>query len=204
MKLYVDNNRAPNPRRVRIFIAEKGIDVPTEIVDLGKLEHKTDTFTALNPMQRLPVLVLDDGTVISESVAISRYFEELYPEPPLFGVDARDRAIVEMWNRRMDLNLGMMFAAVFRHSHPAMAAMEVPQVPEWAEANRPKLLDYLAFMDKELAGRPFIAGERFTIADITAVCIIDFLRPARVKVPEELTNLHRWHAEVSARPGCVQ
>ena len=203
MKLFIDSGTAPSPRRVRIFLAEKGIEVPTETVDIGRKEHLSDAFAGLNPSRRLPVLILDDGTAISESVAICRYFEEIRPEPPLFGTGAVERATIEMWNRRMDLELGAMFAAIFRHTHPAMAALEVPQVPEWAAANRPKMDDYLAFLDRELATRPFIAGDNFSIADISALCVIDFLRPARVVVPETLTHLHRWRAEVSARPGVV-
>src|SRR5262245_28633122 len=116
MKLY-DSSFAPNPRRVRIFLAEKGITVPTEQVDLGKLEHKSPEFTQLNPLQRVPVLVLDDGTVITESIAICRYFEGLRPEPPLFGRGAKEVALVEMWNRRMELHLFSAVANVFRHTH---------------------------------------------------------------------------------------
>ena len=119
MKLY-DGGRAPNPRRVRIFLAEKGIEIPLESVDLGALEHKSETFTALNPLQRLPVLTLDDGTVITESIAICRYFEALRSEPPLFGRGALEVALVEMWNRRVELNLYAAVSAVFRHLHPAM------------------------------------------------------------------------------------
>jgi glutathione S-transferase len=199
VKLY-DGGRAPNPRRVRIFLAEKGIEVPLEPIDIGALDQKSAEFTAINPFQQTPVLQLEDGTLISESVAICRYFEEIQPEPPLMGVDALDKAIVEMWNRRVELNLFNSTAAVFRHLHPAMAKMEVPQVADWGEANRSKALEQIEFLDSELAGRRFIAGDRFTIADITALCAVDFCKPAKIKVPEHLANLHRWYAEVSARP----
>ena len=127
MKLY-DGGRAPNPRRVRIFLAEKGMSVPVERIDLAALEHKSAEFTALNPLQRVPVLVLDDGTVITESIAICRYFEGLRPEPPLFGRGALEEALVEMWNRRVELNLYQAVSAVFRHLHPSMKDMEA-QVP---------------------------------------------------------------------------
>lgn len=199
MRLY-DGGRAPNPRRVRIFLAEKGIAVPLQPISIVELEQKSAEFTALNPYQGTPVLVLEDGTVISESVAICRYFEEIQPEPPLMGVDARDKAIVEMWNRRVELYVFNAVAAAFRHTHPAMAALEVPQISVWGEANRPKVLEQLERLDKELATRPFIAGERYTIADITALCAVDFCKPAKIEAPESLTNLHRWYAEVSARP----
>ena len=120
MKLY-DGGRAPNPRRVRIFLSEKGMSVPIERIDLAALEHKSEEFTALNPLQRVPVLVLDDGTVITESIAICRYFEGLRPEPPLFGRGPKEEALVDMWNRRMELSLLSAVSNVFRHTHPASA-----------------------------------------------------------------------------------
>lgn len=199
MKLY-DGGRAPNPRRVTVFLAEKGIEIERVPVDMGSLGHKSAEVTGLNPLQRLPVLVLDDGTALSESVAICRYLEELYPEPPLMGVDARDRAIVEMWNRRVELHLLASVAAAFRHTHPAMKEWEVPQVAEWGEANRPKALAFLELLDKELANREFIAGDRYTIADITTMIAVDFMKPARIDKPEHLENLMRWYRAVSSRP----
>ena len=199
MKLY-DSKMAPNPRRTRIFMAEKGISVPTEQVDMMKMEHKTPEYTAINPLQRMPVLVLDDGTVIAESLAICRYFEGVQPEPPLFGVGAKESALVEMWSRRVENNLFATVAAVFRHLHPAMKELEVPQVPAWAEANRPRVTQFLELLDGELAKREFIAGDRFSIADITAMVSVDFMKPARLAMPEGLANVQRWHAAVSARP----
>jgi len=199
MLLY-DGGRAPNPRRVRIFLAEKGIEVPLKPINMTELEHRSDIITAMNPFQRLPVLELDDGTILTESVAICRYFEALQPEPPLMGVDALDTAIVEMWNRRMELHLLAFVAAAFRHTHPAMKEWEVPQVPEFGEANRPKALKVLEFLDGELAARGFIAGDRFTIADITAMMGIDMLKPARIDRPVHLENLMRWYGDVSSRP----
>lgn len=199
MKLY-DSKMAPNPRRTRIFLAEKGISIPTEQVDMMKMEHKTPEYAALNPMQRMPTLVLDDGTVLTESIAICRYFEALQPEPPLFGVGAKEIALVEMWNRRAELNFFFCVAQVFRHSHPAMKDLEVPQVPAWAEANKPRIGEFLHILDAQLKDHPFIAGDRFSVADITALCAVDFMRPIRMPVPEECVNVKRWHAEVSARP----
>lgn len=191
---------APNPRRVRIFLAEKGIVVPYEELDMTKGELKTPQFSQINPLQRVPVLVLEDGTPIAETMAICRYFDELQPEPALFGKGARERAIVEMWQRRMELNLLLSVAQAFRHLHPAMAGMEVPQVAAWGEVNKPRALEALSFLDKELATRPFIAGDKFSVADITALVAIDFMKPARIQRPPELINVARWHAEVSARP----
>jgi glutathione S-transferase len=199
MKLY-DGGRAPNPRRVRVFLAEKGLKVPTEQVDLGGLQQKTDAYTAINPLQRVPALVLDDGTVIAESIAICRYFEALHPEPPLFGRGALDSALIEMWNRRVELHLLLPMSFVFRHLHPAMKEMEVPQVPAWGEANRPRVLAFLELLDRELKDRAHIAGADYSVADITAMIAVDFMRVMKLSPPDTLVNLNRWHAAVAARP----
>jgi len=199
MKLY-DSGRAPNPRRVRIFLAEKGVSVPAEQVDLGAMEHKSEAFTTLNPLQRVPVLALDDGTVITESVAICRYFERLRPEPPLFGRGPKEEALVEMWNRRMELNLLNAVSNVFRHSHPAMKELEVPQVGDWAESNKPRVAEFLALLDTELRDQLYVVGDHFTIADITGLVAVDFMKPARLAIPDDLVNVRRWYAQVSARP----
>jgi glutathione S-transferase len=199
MKLY-DGGRAPNPRRVRVFLAEKGISVPTEQVDLGAMAHKSSAFTAINPLQRVPALVLDDGTIITESIAICRYFELLHPKPPLFGTEPKEVAAIEMWQRRMEFHLLLQVGHVFRNTHPAMKDMEVPQVPAWAEANKPRVMDFLDLLDGELRNRPFAAGDSYTVADITGMIGIDFMKPAKLEVPASLTNVKRWHAEISARP----
>jgi glutathione S-transferase len=196
----LETRSAPNPRRVRIFLAEKGISVPFEELDLMKGALKTPEFTEINWFQRVPVLVLDDGSAIAETVAICRYFEETQPEPALFGKGPLGRARVEMWNRRMELGLLLSVAQAFRHLHPAMAHLEVPQVAAWGEANKPRALDVLALMDRALASRPFIEGDAFSIADITALVAVDFMRPARIQRPADLKNVERWYQEVSARP----
>jgi len=199
MKLY-DGGRAPNPRRTRIFLAEKGIKLPIETIDLSAMQHKSSDYAAVNPLMRVPALVLDDGTVITESIAICRYFEALHPDPPLFGRGALEIARIEMWNRRMELHFLLPVSHVFRNSHPAMKEMEVPQVPAWAEANKPRVLEFIRFLDGELRNRPFVAGDAFTVADVTGLVSIDFMKPAKLAVPDELEHLKRWHAEVSARP----
>ena len=199
MKLY-DGGRAPNPRRVRVYLAEKGIKIPTEQVDLGALAHKSTAYTAVNPLQRVPALVLDDGTIITESIAICRYFELLHPQPPLFGRDPKDVAVVEMWQRRIELHLLFPVSHIFRNLHPAMAQMEVPQVPAWAEANKPRVNEFLQLLDVELGKHRYIAGENFTVADITGLVALDFMKPAKLSIPENLANVKRWHAELSARP----
>ncbi len=199
MKLF-DGGKAPNPRRVRVFLAEKGIEVPLVPVDMGAMGHRAPEVADRNPLLRLPVLELDDGTVITESVAICRYFEEVQPQPPLFGAGALGRARVEEWQRRMELNLLMPVAQAFRHTHPAMAGWEVPQIAEWGEANRPKALVFLSLLDRELAGREFAAGDAYSIADITGMIAVDFMKPARIAVPEELAHVRRWYAALRARP----
>jgi glutathione S-transferase len=197
----IETRQAPNPRRVRIFLAEKGItDIAFEELDLMKGELKTPEFTSRNPLQRVPVLVLDDGTNIAETVAICRYFEELKPEPALFGKGAKGKAVVEMWNRRMELNLLFPVASAFRHLHPAMANLEVPQIKEWGEANKPKVLEMLTLMNAQLEANRFVAGADYSIGDITALCAVDFMRVARIQRPAGLSGLDRWYSEVSARP----
>jgi glutathione S-transferase len=154
-------------------------------------------------MQRVPALVLDDGTVITESIAICRYFEALQPDPPLFGRGALDGALVEMWNRRAELHLFLPVSHIFRHLHPAMAQMESPQVPDWGEANKPRVMAFLQFLDGELKDRAFIAGAGYSVADITAMVAVDFMRVSKLAMSETLTNLKRWHQAVTARPSAA-
>ena len=199
MKLY-DGGKAPNPRRVRIFLAEKGIKVDLVPVDIGGLEHKGEGYTAINPLQRVPSLVLDNGTVLTESMAICRYFEGIQPEPNLFGAPGLEAATVEMWNRRVEMHLLFSVAQVFRHLHPAMKTLEVPQVAAWGEANKPHVTNFLKLLDGELARRSFIAGGRYTVADITALVALDLMKPAKLTVPDDLANVKRWYADISVRP----
>lgn len=202
MKL-IETRAAPNPRRVRIFLAEKGIDVACEEVDLMTGALAAEPYATFNPMRRVPMLVLDDGTVISESVAICRYFEELQPSPPLFGTGPVGRATVEMWNRRVELGLLAAVAFAFRHLNPRMAHLEVPQIAAWGEANKPRALEALALLDRQLASTQFVAGDAYSIADITAMVAIDFMKPARIALPEGLAHVARWRAEVAARPSAA-
>jgi glutathione S-transferase len=202
MKLY-DGGRAPNPGRTRIFLAEKGIRIPLEQVDLGAMQQRSKDYAAINPMKRVPALVLDDGTVIAESIAICRYFEALQPDPPLFGRSAIEIARIEMWNRRLELHLLFPISYVFRNLHPAMKEMEVPQVPAWAEANKPRIREFLNMLDAELKERPYVAGDAFSVADITGFIAIDFMKPAKLSVPDELGHIKRWHAGIAARPSAA-
>ena len=196
----IEQPGAPNPRRVKIFVAEKGLDIPYEVVEINKAEHLTEEFTALNPVQRVPVLVLDDGMAISESVAICRYLEGLHPEPNLFGNSPLEQAVIEMWNRRMEMGLLFHISQAFRHAHPAMAALEQPQIAEWSEANKPRAMHYLGVLNDALGENAYVAGDKYTIADITAMVAIDFMKPARLKVPDEHANIKRWYGEVAQRP----
>ncbi len=198
MKLYTAKG-TPNGRRVEIFLAEKHVEIPSVQVDLRGGENITPEFRDMNPMGRIPVLEMEDGTFISESVAICRYFEETQPEPPLLGVDAVDRALVEMWQRRMELEVFFNTAGSFRHTHEFFKG-RIPQVPEYGEVCKKGALKRLAWLDEELADREFIAGDRFSIADITALCGIDFGRVTGIAIAPEQGNLARWHQAVSNRP----
>ena len=199
MLLY-DDTRAPNPRRVRIFLAEKGIDVPLRQVSIIKGEHRTDEYRKLSPNSRVPVLELDDGTVIHETVAICRYFECQKPQPALFGSGALGEALVEMWQRRMELELFMPLGMAFRHTHPGMAELE-KQVPVFGELQRKVSRHGLATLEKRLRESPYIAGEEYSIADITALCALDFfMRLVREEIPSDHEATLKWHEQVSARP----
>jgi glutathione S-transferase len=198
MKLY-EAAAAPNCRRVRIFLAEKGVEIPIQPMDIGQAENRQPPFLEKNPLGGLPVLELDDGTCLAESVAICRYVEETWPDPPLMGKGARDKAVVEMWNRRMELELALPMMNIFRHGHPFFEG-RIEQVPEWGAASRRHALKRMEWLDRELAGREFVAGDTYTIADITALVGIDFGRVSKIRIPEELGNLRRWHAAVSSRP----
>src|SRR5690606_17006673 len=173
---------------------------PLVSVDMGTMGHRSPEMAGRNPLRRLPVLELDDGTVLTESVAICRYFEELHPDPALFGTGALARARIEEWQRRMELDFLSRVAHAFRHTHPAMKEWEVPQVPEWGEINRPRVLDFLSFLNGELSGREFAAGDAYSIADITGMIAGDFMKPARIEMPENLSNVRRWYDALAARP----
>jgi len=205
MKLY-DCKPAPNPRRVRMFLAEKGIDVPTEQVDLRNGQQFTPEFRAVNPQCVVPFLVLDDGTGIGESEAICRYFEEVHPEPALFGKDAKDKATVTMWQRRMSFDGFDAVGETFRNTTPAFKtrALSGPnfydQIPELAERGMKRVKNFYRMLDDRLGASRFIAGDRFSIADITAFVAVDFSGWLKLAIPDELSNAKRWYGEVAARP----
>ncbi|MEH0197989.1 glutathione S-transferase [Caulobacter sp. CCNWLY153] len=199
MKLY-DSRRAPNPRRVRWFMAEKGIeDVEIVEVDIFAGQHRTPDYMARAGLPNVPALEMDDGTTITESVAICRYLENVYPEPNLFGADPREVAVIEMWARRAEMLVATPLMLTVRHSHPALAAIET-QIPEVAASNRAAAEKGIRVLDRRLSESPFIAGDRVTIADILAVTGIDFARMARFRPDPELVNVKRWLDEMNARP----
>ena len=199
MKIY-DFPLAPNPRRVRIFLAEKNIEMVYVHIDIFKGENQTAEFIEKNPLGKLPVLEFDDGTYLTESVAICRYFEGMYPNPPLMGVDPRDIAFVEMWNRRMELEIFLPMVDVFVHCHPFWIGKR-EQIPAYGELLRRQVIARMQWLDGELAQRPYIAGDTYGIADITAqVALLTARGALKLPIPEEQKNLTRWWAAVSARP----
>lgn len=192
-----------NPVRVAIFLAEKGIDIPFQPVDLMGGEHRTPAFLEKNPAAQVPVLELDDGTCIAETVAICRYFERLFPEPALMGRTPLEEATIEMWQRRVEFGLADAARQVFRHTSSFVKALEPVQMPEWAELNRPRVIEGMEILEPQLARQPFIAGPDFTIADITAIMPLTVLERIGVDIPEHCPSVERWRAEVLARPSVV-
>ncbi|HYL58674.1 MAG TPA: glutathione S-transferase family protein [Candidatus Acidoferrales bacterium] len=199
MKLY-DFALAPNPRRARIFIAEKGLKLDNEQVNILEGKNRTPEFLAKNPAGGLPVLQLDDGSYLAESVAICRYLESLHPEPNLMGKSAREQAEIEMWNRRMELNLFGPVSRAFQNTNELFKG-RIKQFADYGAAQRETSQSQMQWLDAQIGSKPFIAGDRFTIADITALVAIDFgTQMAGLKLDPALKNLGRWHQAVSSRP----
>lgn len=202
MKLYV-SPRAPNPRRVQMFIAEKGITgIEEVVVEIGKDEHRSSNYRAKSPLAKVPVLELDDGRFLGETRAICSYLEGRYPEPNLMGESFEDRAFIEMTDRRMELYLFGTIANCIRHTHPGLAPLEQPQFPDFGHSQGQKVREVARWLDGELADQPFVAGERFTIADITAFCAIEFARGLMKFKPgaEGLAHLQDWRDRIAERP----
>jgi glutathione S-transferase len=207
MKLY-DSKLAPNPRRVRIFMAEKGVTCDNVQIDIIKGENLSDEFLAVNPRGLLPTLVLDDGTVIDESVAICRYLEETHPEPPLMGTDPVSKAQIESRQRHMEFDGLLGAAEAFRNSFPGFSSRglagnvgTIEAIPALAARGKATVSSFYESLDRDLGNSTYVAGEQFSIADITALCVVDFATgAARVAIPDSCENLIRWHENVSARP----
>lgn len=205
MKFY-DCATAPSPRRVRIFLSEKGVSVPTVQVDLRNGEQFSAAFRAINPDATVPVLELDNGIRIADAIGICIYFETVQPKPPLMGESAEEKAIVTEWQRVVERNGFYAVMEAFRNSTPGLKGRALPgsddhaQIPELAERGRTRIARFFQMMDVRLAQSEFVAGSRYSIADITALVAIDFARWVKLSIPETCKNLQRWHAEVSARP----
>lgn len=210
MKLY-DGAWAPSPRRVRIFLAEKGIEIERIPVDLKHGEHLQPGYAGINPQRQLPALLLDDGTLIDDSIAICRYFESLHPDPPLFGRDPREIALVEAWLRRIEHDCFQAAAIALRNRSAAFVGRavsgqwpEIEQIPALVDRGRCMWSAFAAVFDSHLAGKRYVAGDGFTMADIAALVAIDFGIDTRLTDPRDShPALARWHAEVSARPSAA-
>jgi glutathione S-transferase len=199
MILYGAPMPAPNPRRVRIFLAEKGVDLPETPVNMMKREHKSPEFRAKNSMGQIPTLELDDGTCISETVAICRYFEELHPEPPMFGTTAVEKALVDQWIRRIEFAVMSPVGNYWRHAHPRTAAL-LTQYKDFGESNAETYKGAQKYMNRELADRPFVVGDALTMADICLLSTVDFAEWIGLPVEDEFENLKGWRARMLARP----
>ena len=208
MKFY-DCKTAPSPRRVRIFLAEKGIDVDTVQVDLGSGEQLGEAFRRINPDCVVPALELDDGSCLSEVLAICQYFEELQPEPALMGTGIDGRARVAMWNVKIEQQGLLPMADAFRNAAKGLKGRAVTgpdpyeQIPELAERGRQRVAQFFRRLDEQLAEHTFVAGDEFSMADISALVLVDFARWIKLEVPEDATHLARWYGEVSARPSAA-
>lgn len=199
MQIYGARYPAPHPRRVRMYLAEKGLTPPYADVDLLKREHKAPDFVAKNSLGQVPTLVLDDGTVIAESNAICRYFEALHPDPPLFGATPVEVAQVEMWIRRIELQLMTPISMFWVHAHPLTAALSGQKHKDFGEAQKRYAVDRMLWLDRELGDRAFIAGAAFTMADIVAESVIDFAKFVGIAIPEEARALAAFRARMKQR-----
>jgi glutathione S-transferase len=202
MKLYNEHNPAPNPRRVRIFLAEKELAIALVHVPMRQGAHKSTEFLVKNSLGQVPVLELDDGTTLSESIAICRYLEELHPKPALFGENAWQRAQVEMWTRRIEFALMSRIGAVWVNTHKYTAHLGT-QYKDFGEASRVRTIKAMHWLNDELQDREFIATDHFSMADIVALTTIDFAAFIGIETPPELTHLSAWHTRVSARPSAA-
>lgn len=199
MKIY-EFNAFPSPRRVRMFLAEKGInDMQYVPVDVLGGDARGEAFLSKNPLGEVPVLELDDGTYISETTAISRFFEELKPAPALFGTTPHEKAMVEMWQSRLETGLMGAISTYYHHATPGFGPMEAYQNKEWGEKSLDRARATMRLLDAQLDGRTFIAGDAFSIADITALCAIDFAKACEIEIPSELSNLRAWYDRMSNR-----
>lgn len=199
MKLY-DLPASPNTRRVRIFIAEKNIEIEMVPIDMMSGENKTEEYLAKNPLGRMPLLELDDGTCIAESIAICRYLENEFPDPPLFGTTSLEKAMIEMWQRRMEFQFLNPMIDIFRNTHE-MWKDRIVQIPQVAEIASEGVKEQMVWLNQELEGKEYIAGDGYSVADITAQCAFVMGKAAvGIRIPEDLSNLDAWWSRVTSRP----
>ena len=200
MKLYT-STRAPNPRRVAMFIAEKGLAIEQVQIDLGTVQNRSPDYLARNPFGRVPALELDDGRILCETRAICSWLEGYAPEPNLMGEDYDERAFIEMTDRRVELYLFYYIANQIRHTHPGLAALEQPQFPDFGQSQGEKMRETARWLDRTLAAQPYVAGQRFTIADITAFCALEFARLMKFRPGQEgMPHLQAWRDRIAGRP----
>ncbi len=197
--LLYDQPRAPNPMRLNLFLAEKGVEIPKRSINLLEGEHKTPEYLEKTGIPQCPALELSDGTVLTETLAIARYIEALSPEPNMFGHDPLEAAMIEMWQRRIEFGLFASVGICFRHTNPRLAVME-DQVPEWGEINRGRIQTHLERLDRQLEGRDWLAADRMTMADVTGYVATGFTRIIKYEMPPGLDNLAAWRARIAARP----
>lgn len=198
MKLY-DNPHAPNPRRVRMVLAEKGVSYESEVLDLGAGDNTTPDFCSKNPLAKVPVLELDDGLCLAETGAICRYLDEAYPESSLYGIGAKERAMIDMWDHRMEFGLLIHAAMGFQHTSGFFKDRMTP-VEAWGVESIKNFIKILPVLETQLTNNEWVAGANFSIADITAVCAIDFARIVKVRIGDEFPHILRWHAAMKLRP----
>lgn len=202
MKLY-EFEPFPNPRRVRMFLAEKGVSIDRVQVNVPEGEHRTAKITSKNPSATVPFLELDNGSCISECAAISRYIEARHPTPALLGTTPEQQGVVDMWQRRVEDGLFNAILTYFHHATPGLGGLELYQNREWGEKSRTRAGETMRWLDRELAGRSYVAGDAYSIADITALCGIDFCKFVDLDIPPECSNLQRWYDDVSSRPSAA-
>ena len=203
MLFYDAANPAPNPRRVRIFLAEKALSVPTETLSIPGGEHKGEAFLKVNPLGQIPALVLDDDSVLTESLAICRFFEALHPEPAMFGSGARGIAEVDQWIRRVELRLMTPLALVWQHTHPFTARVVKPQYTEFGESQRPRVVAALREFDAALQSRDWLDGKGYSMADIVLLTTVDFAAFVGIDMPQDAAAVRDWHARATARPSAT-
>jgi len=207
--IFYDCSTAPNPRRARMFIAEKGVEIETRDISIAKGEQLSQEFLAVNPRGTIPVLVTDDGTVLAENLGIAAYLEAAFPEPPLMGVSPEEKGLVMMWNAIVEQQGGMPIAEVLRNTNPHMKGRAIPgpldfeQIPELAERGRARVGFFFDQLEERLQHSPWLAGERFSLADITGFVFVDFARVIRTRIPEDNSATLDWFARIKARPSAA-